>query len=153
MRVGVGPAAALPSALLGVLAWGLGERLGLAPLAAGSQLLATLGWSWLGLGCALLAWAVQSARAGQNGRRLVTTGAYRYLRHPQYAAFIWCLAPGLALLCHSYALLAWAAVQLPLWQALTKREELILEANLGQAYRDYAAGTGAFWPRWRDLLY
>jgi protein-S-isoprenylcysteine O-methyltransferase Ste14 len=145
--VGVGPAAALPSVLLGVLAWGLDQRLGLPPISDHHKLLTDLGRLWMGLGLGLILWSLLSVRLGDLGRRLCTTGAYHYLRHPQYAAFVWCLAPGLALAMNSYVMLAWAAVQLPLWKALTVREDLILEASFGQAYRDYAATTGGFWPR------
>jgi len=145
--VGVGPAAALPSALLGVLAWGLDQHLGLPPISDHQKLLTDLGRLWMGLGLGLVVWSLLSVRLGDLGRRLCITGAYRHLRHPQYAAVVWCLAPGLALAMNSYVMLAWAALQLPLWQTLTAREELIMEASFGQAYRDYAARTGGFWPR------
>ncbi|MBI5521955.1 MAG: isoprenylcysteine carboxylmethyltransferase family protein [Desulfarculus sp.] len=146
--VGVGPAAALPSALLGILAWELDQRLGLLIISGHQKLLTDLGLLWMGLGLGLVLWSLLSVRRlGDLGRRLCTTGAYRYMRHPQYAAFVWCLAPGLALALNSYVMLAWAALLLPLWMSLAKREEAILEVSFGQDYRDYAATTGGFWPR------
>ena len=147
IMVGVGPAAALPSALLGVLAWGLDQNLGLPPLSTHYKLLADLGRLWIGLGLGLVLWSLLSLRPSDMGIKLCTTGVYRYLRHPQYAAFIWFMAPGVALAMNSYVMLAWAALQLPLWRTLCLREELLLEASFGQAYRDYAARTGGFWPR------
>ncbi|CAO0821864.1 Isoprenylcysteine carboxylmethyltransferase family protein [Desulfarculales bacterium] len=147
LLVGVGPAAALPSALLGVLVWGLDQRLGLPPLSEQHKLLTDLGQLWMGLGLGLVLWSLLSVRLGDLGRHLCTTGVYQYLRHPQYAAFVWFLAPGLALAMNSYMMLAWATLQLPLWRNLCLREELLLEASFGQAYREYAARTGGFWPR------
>ncbi|MFH1033152.1 MAG: methyltransferase [Pseudomonadota bacterium] len=147
VRLGVGPAAALPSALLGVLAWELDQRLGLAPISEHHRLLMDVGRLWMGLGLGLVLWSLLSVRWSDLGRRLCTSGAYAHLRHPQYAAVVWCLAPGLALALNSYVMLAWAALQLPLWRTLTTREELVLEAVFGQVWRDYAARTGGFWPR------
>lgn len=147
LLVGVGPAAALPSALLGVLAWGLDQRLGLPPISEHQKLLADLGRLWMGLGLGLVLWSLLSVRLSDLGRRLCTSGAYRHLRHPQYAAMVWFLAPGLALAMNSWVMLAWAALQLPIWRTLCLREDLMLEASFGQAFRDYAATTGGFWPR------
>lgn len=78
---------------------------------------------------------------------LCTSGAYHYLRHPQYAAAVWFLAPGLALAMNSYLMLIWAGLQAAIWRTLVLREDLLLEATFGQAWRDYAARTGSFWPR------
>lgn len=145
--VGVGPAAALPSALLGVLAWGLEEHLGLPAISAQAQILAKMGWSWMALGLGLGLYSLLSLPPSRMGRVLCTSGAYHHLRHPQYAAAVWFLAPGLALVLDSYLMLAWAALQLPLWRSLARREDAILEVSFGQDYRDYAAATGGFWPR------
>jgi protein-S-isoprenylcysteine O-methyltransferase Ste14 len=76
---------------------------------------------------------------------LVTTGAFRYIRHPMYAALI-CLAwgaflkqftwPGLALTLAATALLFMTAL----------RDERECLAHFGEAYRAYMRGTRRFVP-------
>lgn len=60
--MGVGPPPALPSALLGVMAWGLEERLGLPPISEQAKLLADVERLWMGLGLALGLWSLWSLR-------------------------------------------------------------------------------------------
>jgi protein-S-isoprenylcysteine O-methyltransferase Ste14 len=77
--------------------------------------------------------------------RLVDTGLYRYLRHPQYAGFL-LLALG--------ALFEWATLPLLiLWPVLAvmyyrlaRKEEAELEEHFGDEWRHYAARTGMFFP-------
>lgn len=77
--------------------------------------------------------------------RLVRTGIYRYIRHPQYAGLI---------LIASGALLDWATIPLiVLWPivvrqyvALARTEEEELATRFPNEWADYAAGTGRFLP-------
>jgi protein-S-isoprenylcysteine O-methyltransferase Ste14 len=119
-----------------------------------------LGWGLLAAGAALGVWAVSANRPGNfrivpvpaAGGRLVTTGPYRWIRHPMYSAL---LLIGLGLVWT-----AWAALATPLapaaWLALLTA--LHGKARLEEAwmlrthppYVTYRADTGRFVPRhWR----
>jgi protein-S-isoprenylcysteine O-methyltransferase Ste14 len=73
--------------------------------------------------------------------RLVTTGVYRHLRHPMYAAFfLWALAQALLLpnwIAGPAGLVGFGV----LFGLRVGREELMMEATFGDAYRAYAART------------
>jgi protein-S-isoprenylcysteine O-methyltransferase Ste14 len=103
----------------------------------------------LGLsGIAILIWAVLTLRAArttvlptESASALVTSGPYRFRRHPIYLAEMLILL-GLAEL----AKIAWIAILVPVFAALIIRlailpEEQHLEVKFGQAYRDYKART------------
>lgn len=77
--------------------------------------------------------------------RLVTTGAYRYIRHPLYSSLLW-LAWGIFFKAPSYegGLLATAAT---LFLVATARIEEAEDLRFfGEAYRDYMSRTKMFIP-------
>jgi protein-S-isoprenylcysteine O-methyltransferase Ste14 len=73
--------------------------------------------------------------------RLVTTGIYRRVRHPMYAAFfLWAVAQALLLpnwIAGPAGLVGFGI----LFGLRVGREELMMEATFGDAYRAYAART------------
>ena len=76
---------------------------------------------------------------------LVTTGPYRFVRHPAYAGDL-ALWLGAALATANVVLLAlWPLYLLGAW-AQARVEEELLDAHFGAAYRSYAAHTGRFLP-------
>ncbi|HSR23211.1 MAG TPA: isoprenylcysteine carboxylmethyltransferase family protein [Candidatus Eisenbacteria bacterium] len=127
---------------------------GTLPGPPGALLAAGLALMWAGL--ALRAWSIQhlgglfrAVVVIQPDHRLVTTGPYRYLRHPSYSgALLAALGFGLAL-GHWTSLLALLAS----WGAgLAYRirvEEAALRATFGPAYDEYCARTRRLVP----LLY
>lgn len=78
---------------------------------------------------------------------LVTTGVYRYIRHPMYTAhLLWAIAQGLLL---SNWLAGWAflVLSVPLYVVRIPKEERMMLEHFGEAYRVYKSRTGGMIPR------
>lgn len=113
---------------------------------------------WVGagsglLGSALMYWTMSSL--GKNltdtvvTRRdatLVTTGPYRWVRHPFYVTAAILMA-SVTLLTASWLIGVCSLVILTLLAIRTPKEEQMLIARFGEGYREYMRRTGRFWPR------
>jgi protein-S-isoprenylcysteine O-methyltransferase Ste14 len=77
---------------------------------------------------------------------LVTTGPYRWVRHPFYVT-VSLLILGVSLLTASWFLFLAGGLLLALLAIRTRIEEANLVARFGEAYRSYMALTGRFFPR------
>jgi protein-S-isoprenylcysteine O-methyltransferase Ste14 len=78
--------------------------------------------------------------------RLVTTGPYRWLRHPLYTVGI-ALFLSIALMAGNWFILLWAVVALiAVRLVVVPREEAQLVARFGDDYRRYRTGTGSLVP-------
>jgi protein-S-isoprenylcysteine O-methyltransferase Ste14 len=121
---------------------------------------------WLGwAGCVLFAaslglYASAYRELGENwsprlevleSQQLVTTGVYRHMRHPVYAAmWLWSLAQPLLL--HNWiAGFGLLVAFVPLYLLRMPREEEMMVEHFGQAYKDYIEESGRliphFWNR------
>jgi len=110
------------------------------------------------LGALLLLWArwtlgkmygvsTSSAVRLKAGHQLVQHGPHALVRHPMVLA-IWLLLLGPTLVYRTWALLILFLLFLSLCRR-AKREEAVLEAAFGEAWRSYAARVPMFLPRWR----
>jgi protein-S-isoprenylcysteine O-methyltransferase Ste14 len=79
---------------------------------------------------------------------LVTTGPYKWVRHPFYIT-VGLLMLGVSLLTASWFLFVVGSLVLALLAIRTRVEEANLEARFGNDYRAYAGQTGRFFPRLR----
>ena len=71
---------------------------------------------------------------------LVTTGLYARIRNPIYL-FGWLMSVGIFIFAHRpWWLLIWVPL-IPLQVFRIRKEEQVLEAKFGEAYRDYKRGT------------
>lgn len=125
---------------------------------AWSQLALPVALRWAGaalgvLAAALVFWTFRSL--GKNltdtvvtrkEHTLVTTGPYRWVRHPFYLAFATLACAHTLLTANWYLALSGAAV-LGLLVIRTRTEEEHLAARFGEAYRQYRERTGMFFPR------
>jgi protein-S-isoprenylcysteine O-methyltransferase Ste14 len=82
---------------------------------------------------------------GRPAAEVVTSGAFRYVRHPLYLGSL-LFYLGLALSTASLAALALAVGIFVFYDHITSYEETWLEARHGEAYRSYRARTGKWWP-------
>lgn len=82
----------------------------------------------------------------QKEQKLATTGPYKYIRHPQYMAFI-AIMFGFLLQWPTLPTLVMFPILVVVYVRLAKREEREVRAELGAAWDDYARTTPAFLPR------
>ena len=106
-----------------------------------------LSYLLIGGGFILLSAAWNVLYAAQREHQLATTGAYAYVRHPQYAGFILIM---LGFLAQWPTLLTVAMfpvlVSMYIW--LARREEQEALAEFGEEYTQYARKIPAFLPHW-----
>lgn len=114
--------------------------LGVGLLAAGGLLMT---WAFVVLGRNLTDTVVT-----RKEHSLVTSGPYRWVRHPFYVAAALAVA-GVSLAAASWSLALTGGLVVVLLVVRTAREEELLAERFGDEYRDYAGRTGRFFPRWR----
>lgn len=78
---------------------------------------------------------------------LVTSGIYRYIRHPMYAAhLLWAIAQILIL--HNWiAGFSFIAVMIPHYLVRVGKEEQMMIDQFGDEYRSYQQNTGRIFPK------
>jgi protein-S-isoprenylcysteine O-methyltransferase Ste14 len=115
-----------------------------------------LRWIGVGLGAAaggLLVWTL--VNLGRNltdtvvtrrAHTLVTTGPYRWIRHPFYVTTALSVTAN-GLVAANWFLLAAGWLTVALMVIRTTKEEELLLARFGEAYRSYMERTGRFLPR------
>lgn len=82
-----------------------------------------------------------------NPHGLVTTGPYRYLRHPFYTSYLvfwigWAIATW-----SPWSLIPLLAITVIYVTAALGEERKFSRTELAEAYEDYRRQTGFFWPR------
>ncbi len=116
-----------------------------------------LRWSGVGvalLGFALLQWAQNTL--GNNWSDTprmiqeqlpVTSGPYRFIRHPIYTAFLLILGSTLLISANGLVGLAWMGMTLLEIASRMGFEESLMLEYFGEQYRDYMKRTGRLFPR------
>jgi len=144
---GAGPRGSVVSILLLVLAWRLEPILALPSITAND----TLRWLIFALlsiaAASLLVWSLLSLPVARRGHELVTTGAFRYLRHPLYAAFISLFSFGFSVLLNNWIYVFWAILVHMLGHWIVRSEEALMHKAYPQEYAAYCRTTGRFLPR------
>jgi protein-S-isoprenylcysteine O-methyltransferase Ste14 len=113
-------------------------------------------WSGAGLGIinvVFLGWTLHTlgknltdTTATRKEATLVTSGPYRWVRHPFYVAMLGAVV-SLSLLSANWLLGAFGLATFILLLIRAPIEERSLEEKFGEKYRTYRAGTGAVFPR------
>ena len=78
---------------------------------------------------------------------LVTYGAYGWIRHPFYAAFLMALFSVLVFVPHWVTLYTFAHGVIVLTITAVREEQRLRASAFGAEYEDYMRRTGRFWPR------
>jgi methanethiol S-methyltransferase len=97
-------------------------------------------------GFILLSAAWKVLLEAQRHNRLATTGAYAYIRHPQYVAFI-AIMFGFLLQWPTILTLAMFPLLVLMYVRLAHSEERVAVLAFGAEYQRYAAVTPAWFPR------
>lgn len=87
----------------------------------------------------------------QRRRTLAMTGAYAWIRHPQYTGFILVML-GFLLQWPTILTVPMFPVLVVMYVRLARREENEAVAAFGETYRRYAERVPAFIPRWSRLI-
>jgi len=116
-----------------------------------------LRWSGVGmalLGFALLQWSHRALDKNWSDQprlireqNLITTGPYRWIRHPIYTAFLLILGSTLFLTANWFVGLFWlGSAGLDILSRIQFEEAVLIE-HFGEPYRAYMKRTGRLWPR------
>jgi protein-S-isoprenylcysteine O-methyltransferase Ste14 len=81
--------------------------------------------------------------------QIVSWGAYRYIRHPFYSAFILAFASAFFAAPNPISLLSWSLGYLLLNRTAAIEERKLSASDLADQYKNYLARTGRFLPRFR----
>jgi protein-S-isoprenylcysteine O-methyltransferase Ste14 len=87
----------------------------------------------------------------RDEHKLITTGIYKYIRHPMYAAhLVWAIAQILIL--HNWiAGYSFIVTMIPFYFYRKRKEEEMLLEEFGEEYRVYKQKTGALLPKFNHL--
>lgn len=94
-------------------------------------------------------WSIKSLNPQDRGVKLITTGMFKYFRHPLYAAFLSVFNFGLAVFMNNWIYIIWAFILHPVWHMLVMKEEKMLKEVFPNDYEEYCYRTGRFFPRLR----
>lgn len=144
---GSGPVGVAASIALFVFAAWLSRQIPLPPLSGNQYLLDVIFVITCLATLAIIIWSVRSLPPTDRGRKLCTTGAFRYVRHPLYAAFLSVFNFGLAIYLNSYSMVLWAVLLHPVWHYIIQDEEQMMIDLFGEEYQEYQKKTGRFLPK------
>lgn len=100
-----------------------------------------------GLGLIVYGLGLLAVYRAIDARRLATRGIYAIVRHPLYAAWVWLLVPGLALMKGTLLTLTTPLVAGIFYRLCIPHEEAHLVECFGEAYRHYGRRVGGIVPR------
>lgn len=95
----------------------------------------------------IIVWSIKSLPPGDRGNKLITTGAFKYFRHPLYGAFLSFFNFGLAIFLNNWIYILWAIIQHPVWHWIINGEEELMQKEFPDEYKIYSLKTGRFFPR------
>lgn len=110
-----------------------------------------LSFAFIGGGFALISIGWKALYEAQRQHRLVTTGIYAYLRHPQYAGFILVML-GFLIQWPTVLTLAMFPVLVVMYVRLARNEERAAIDEFGPEYERYMRDVPGFFPRPSVLL-
>jgi len=148
---GSGPAGLLISLILFFIANWFNKLINPSPLSNNQFILNLVFFISILMTLAIIVWSLKSLPTADRGDKLCTTGVFRYVRHPLYAAFLSIFNFGLAVYLNSYIFILWAVLLHPICHYVVKYEERLMINVFGEAYLEYQKKTGRFFPKLMSL--
>lgn len=144
---GSGPVGLTVSLILLLLAFWINERVEPPPILDDRLVRNSILLVSLLITIAVVIWSLKSLPGRDRGNRLCTDGAFKYVRHPLYAAFLSVFNFGLAIFLNSYVFVLWAVILHPVWHYAIRYEERLMVEIFGDEYVEYQRKTGRFLPK------
>jgi len=144
---GSGPRGATISTILFLVAYFLEDQIGFSQIFTNNIIRYSIFIIFSILGIALVVWSLISLPVKERGRSLVATGAFKFFRHPLYAAFLIFLNVGFAFLLNNWVYLCWAVLMFPIWSLNIRSEEKLMKNTFGKEYEAYCSKTWRFIPK------
>lgn len=144
---GSGPVGLTVSLILLLLAFWINERVEPPPILDDRLVRNSILLVSLLITIAVVIWSLKSLPGRDRGNRLCTDGAFKYVRHPLYAAFLSVFNFGLAIFLNSYVFVLWAVILHPVWHYAIRYEERLMVEIFGDEYVEYQRKTGRFVPK------
>lgn len=110
------------------------------------QILMILGIILVVIGVTFLIISVKTVYKAYNSDKLVTTGVYKFCRHPLYASWVIFIVPGVVLLFNSWIGLTTPIFMYVILRILVKKEEIYLERRFGIQYLEYKKKVPCIFP-------
>lgn len=102
----------------------------------------------MGIGILLIIFGWRQIHKARKQGKLITTGLYKYVRHPQYLGFL-LITLGLNVMWLTIiTLILWPLLALLYWR-LAKEEDKDMEEQFGEEFREYKRQVPGFIPRLR----
>ncbi len=144
---GSGPTGLMISLILFFTAYWLNKRINLPQISNNEFLLNSIFIISSFIALIIIVWSVKSLPTADRGNKLCTTGAFKYVRHPLYAAFLSVFNFGLAIYLNSYIFIFWAVLLHPIWHYIVSYEERLMVDIFREQYLEYQKRTGRFFPK------
>lgn len=137
---GIGPRIAISGVISFAAAWRIGMILGrfgywFVPMVissiAGTALVAVGLYFWFD--------SVRLIVTQFKSGNLITSGVYRFVRNPMYAAFIVFIVPGISLLLNNPLIIFSSIVMMLVFKMSIHKEEQYLKQKFGVVYEDYVS--------------
>ncbi|WP_043637735.1 methyltransferase family protein [Desulfovibrio sp. TomC] len=99
------------------------------------------------LGLVVYALGTFSVYKAIDAGQLATRGIFAVVRHPLYAAWVWCIVPGLALMQGTLLSLLTPVVAAIIYRLCIPHEEAWLLGRYGEEYQRYCRRVGGIVPK------
>jgi protein-S-isoprenylcysteine O-methyltransferase Ste14 len=103
-----------------------------------------IGLCFLVLGFLFFSWSVVVRTHGAGSGRLVTSGPFRFVRHPSYFSYFLMFIGLFLLWPNFFTLFSWVGI--PGYFGIVSQEESFLVKHFGTEYREYQKTTGRLFP-------
>ena len=144
---GSGPIGVFVSLILFFVAYWINRQINIPPITGNRFILNSVFLISCLVTIGMIIWCLKSLPVGERGKKLCTYGAFKYFRHPLYAAFLSVFNFGLSFYLNSYVFVLWAIILHPVWHFIVRYEEKLMVNIFKEDYTEYQKKTGRFFPR------